>query len=253
MGIAAGDFDRSGTLDLHITNFQNEAVCLYLNQGSYFQDRAAQYKLDQPSRSVLGFGSQPIDYDNDGRLDLVVTNGHIENSKTFSGEFRQPPQLFSNRGGSFELAAVVDPSGYWSSKHLGRALARLDFDQDGKNDFVVTHLGEDTALLLNQTPSDNHWLQLELVGVRSERDAVGARVTATVGRRQLTEWVIGGDGYLCRNEAAISFGLGDASAVDRITIEWPSGGEQTLVDVASDQRLVVIEGAADPFTLGQSM
>ena len=159
---------------------------------------------------------------------LVVTNGHIDQSLSFKGPFKQHAQLFSNLGDRFKLTDVADPSGYWSDAHLGRALARLDFNRDGKNDFVVTHLGERSALLLNETPSDNHWLQVRLVGVQSERDAVGARVRVRAGEREWTDWVISGDGYLCRNEAVVSFGLGNATKVDEIVIDWPSGVQQTL-------------------------
>lgn len=249
MGIASGDFDNNGDIDLHITNFQNESVCLYLGRDGLYQDRAAQFRLGFPSQSVLGFGSQAIDYDNNGLADLVVTNGHIDDYQVMSGPFRQLPQLFCNLGDRFEQVAVEDPTGYWASGHVGRTLARLDFDRDGQNDFVVTHLNETSALMLNQTEASNHWLQVQLVGVDSERDAVGASVRIESGNRRTTEWLVGGDGYLCRNEAIVSFGLADASRVDRLEIEWPSGETQSFTDIAADQRIVVVEHESLPFTL----
>ena len=103
--------------------------------------------------------------------------------------------------------------------------------------------------LLNQTAADNHALQVQSVGVESERDAIGARIRIEVGNRQSTDWVIGGDGYLCRNEAVVSFGLGDASTVDQIEIEWPSGVSQKLVHVAADRRILIVENESAPFTL----
>ncbi len=208
MGIAAGDFDNSGTIDLHITNYQDRNASLFLNLGEAFLERNVQYGLAEDSQSVLGFGSQAIDYDNDGDRDLVVTNGHIEQSLSIQAPFEQPLQLFSNLGGRFELVAVEDPSGYWSGKHLGRGLARLDFNRDGKDDFAVTHLGEQSALLINRTETMNHWLQVRLVGVESERDAIGAKVKIRFDDREATNWVIAGDGYFCRNETTVSFGLG---------------------------------------------
>ena len=250
MGIAAGDFDKRGTLDLHVANFQDESVCLYLNQDAFFQDRAVQFKLGVPSRSVLGFGSQSLDFDNNGLLDLVVTNGHIDQYEGMSGPFEQLPQLFCNLGDKFQQVDVADSSSYWQTGHLGRALARLDFNRDGKNDFVVTHLGETSALMLNQTPTSGHWLQLQLAGVDSERDAVGARVRIQVGERESTDWVIGGDGYLCRNEQVVSFGLGEATRVDEIVIDWPSGQRQTMNDVPVDRRILIVEGDPKPFTFG---
>lgn len=247
MGIAAADFDKSGTLDLHIANFQNESNCLYLGRDGFFQDRAVQYKLSLPSLSVLGFGSQALDYDNNGLPDLLVTNGHIDQYETMSGPFKQLPQLFANLGDRFEEVGVEDRSGYWNAPHLGRTLAKLDFDGDGKNDFVVTHLGEASALMINQTEATGHWLQIRLVGVQSERDAIGAQIRVRTGQRESTDWVIGGDGYLCRNEPVVSFGLGDVDHVDQIEITWPSGQTQTLAGVSADQRLLVIEGDDEPF------
>jgi tetratricopeptide (TPR) repeat protein len=247
MGVAVGDFDHNGWMDLHVTNFQDENASLYLNSEGFFQDRNVQFGLDGPSYSVLGFGTQALDYENDGKLDLVVTNGHIEKAVTIPAPFEQPAQLFSNLGSRFELIEVADPSGYWSENHLGRGLARLDFNRDGKNDFVITHLGETSALLLNQTETQNHWLQLSLVGVSSERDAIGAKVQIRFGNQQLTEWVVAGDGYLCRNESVVSFGLGEVSAVDQIIIQWPSGQQQTIQSVPADRRLLIVENDPEPF------
>ncbi|MCA9137024.1 MAG: VCBS repeat-containing protein [Planctomycetales bacterium] len=247
MGIAAGDFDNNGFLDLHIANFQNESVCLYLNRDGNFRDRAIQFKLGVPSRSVLGFGSQSVDYDNNGMLDLVVTNGHIDQYKTMSGPFRQLPQLFCNLGDQFQLVEVADPSGYWQAPHLGRGLARLDFNRDGKLDFAISHVGETSALMINETQSDHHWLQLQLVGVQSERDAVGAKLIAHYSGRKTHQWVVGGDGYLARNEPTVSFGLGDAKLIDQLEIQWPSGATQAFANVSVDKRILIIEGEDDLF------
>ena len=252
MGIASGDFDRSGTLDIHITNFQNEPACLFLRRDDLYEDRAIQFRLGPASQAVLGFGTQAIDYDNNGFLDLVVTNGHIEDYQNMSGPFRQKSQLFSNRGNCFEEVEVRDPSGYWEDRHLGRALARLDFDQDGRVDYVVTHIDEPSALLRNETPDSGHWVQLKLVGTRSERDAVGAQVTIRSGDQQWSGWITGGDGYLCRNEAVLPFGLGDHASVEEVTVEWPSGQTQTWKSLPVVQRIILIEGQAKSFELGES-
>ena len=251
MGIASGDFDRSGTLDIHITNFQNEPVCLFLRRDEVYEDRAVQFRLGPASQAVLGFGTQALDYDNNGFLDLVVTNGHIEDYENMSGPFRQKAQLFANRGNRFEEVEVADTSGYWEDVHLGRALARLDFDQDGRIDYVVTHIDEPSALLRNETPATGHWVQLVLVGTTSERDAVGARVTVRCGDQQWTDWLTGGDGYLCRNEAFLPFGLGDRNSVDEITVDWPSGKTQTWNSLAVDQRVMLIEDQGESFELRQ--
>ena len=248
MGIASGDFDKSGTIDLHIANFQNESVCLYLNRGSFFQDRSPQYGLGEPSRAVLGFGSQTLDYDNDGFPDLVVTNGHIDDYEVMSGPFKQLPQLFANAGERFELLAAKDESEYWNTPHLGRALATLDFDHNGQTDFVITHLGEQSALLRNETETQ-HWLQIVLVGTESERDAIGTVVKVEYGDEVSTEFITSGDGYLCRNEAVASFGLGNQAEIKRISIQWPTGVEQQFENVRANQRILIVEGQDKPFTL----
>ena len=249
MGIAAGDFDRNGWLDFHITNFQGESVSHYLNDHGMYQDRNIQFGFSDPSQSVLGFGTQAVDYDNDGDLDLIVANGHIEDAVNSSAPFKQPMQLFRNDRDRFELAEVVDTSGYWSGRHLGRGLARMDWNRDGLPDVVVTHLGEPSALLLNQSPDSNHWMQLVLRGVVSERDAVGARVELRAGARVLTEWVTAGDGFFSRNEPVLMFGLETAESVDRVTIHWPSGTTQTFTDLESNHRWLVIENESEPFAL----
>jgi tetratricopeptide (TPR) repeat protein len=251
MGIAAGDFDQSGTLDLHVANFQNENACLYLQQDGFFQDRVAQFRLGVPSFQVLGFGSQSLDFDNDGRLDLAVTNGHIDNYLKMSGPFRQKAQLFANLGNRFELQDVEDASGYWGTPHLGRAMARLDFNRDGRSDLVITHLNERSALVLNETETPGHWLQVELVGITTERDAIGAKVTVESGDQRWTEWLVGGDGYLCRNEQVLSFGLGLMTKVDRVQIDWPSGNQQSLEQVPADCRILVVEDEAGWFELAR--
>lgn len=250
MGIAAGDFDGNGWLDFHITNFQGESVSHYLNDGGSYRDRNVQFNLAEPTQSVLGFGTQAIDYDNDSDLDLVVSNGHIEDAVNSQAAFEQPMQLFCNLGDRFELTAVEDGSGYWSDMHVGRGVARLDWNRDGKSDFVVTHLGERSALLVNRTDSSHHWLQVVLQGVESERDAVGARVTLRLAEgRELTRWVTAGDGFFCRNEPVVAFGLGQLASVESMTVIWPSGRIQKITAPPVDRRLLVIENESQAFVL----
>ena len=116
-------------------------------------------------------------------------------------------------------------------------------------DVVVTHLGATSALLLNETETANHWLQLQLVGTESERDAIGVKIKVRLGDRELSEWVIAGDGYLCRNEAVVAFGLGELTRVDEISISWPSGKTQTMQNIQADRRWLIIEGQGEPFEL----
>ncbi len=249
MGVAASDFENNGTLDLHITNYQDESVSLYLGRDNVFRDRNIQFKLAKPSASVLGFGTQAIDYDNDGRRDLAVTNGHIDDAVENTAPLRQPPQLFCNLGEEFHLADVTDQSGYWNSTHVGRGLATLDFDRDGMTDILITHIGQPSVLLVNQTATKNHWLQIRLVGTTNERDGVGARVRIRTGEREFTDWVIAGNGYLCRNENIVTFGLGQSANVDQILIDWPNGNQQIIQATPADRRLLIVEGDSEPYVL----
>ena len=240
MGIAVADFDQSGTLDIHIANFYQEPVSLFMNRGGAFEDRAIQYKLHQPSLQVLGFGCQAIDYNNDGRSDLVVTNGNIE--KAPGEPLEQSPQFFINRGGEFRLLDVEEPSNYWQGKYLGRGMARLDFNRDGQMDLMITHLGAPTALLLNETHAGNNWLQVQLVGTQSERDAIGAKVVVTLSGKEHVQWMVGGDGYLCRNDPLLHFGLGEEVLVESVEVIWPNGVTETFGGMEANQRLLLIEG-----------
>ena len=249
MGIAAADFDHSGTLDLYITNFENEPSSFFLNRGATFQDRSTQFKLMLSSIGVVGFGCQAIDYHNDGFCDLAVTNGHIEDTGAPGNEFKQPLQFFENLGNRFQETAVVDESGYCGDKHVGRALATLDFNRDGRTDFVVTHLGERTALVLNQTDTPNHFVDFCLVGTRSERDAVGGVVQIRSGDQRWTQFATAGDGFLCHNEDTLRFGIGANTTIDDVTVTWPSGEIQRFGGVEIDQRYILVEDDPQPFQL----
>jgi len=251
MGIACGDFDRTGSQDIHITNYFNESVCLYLNGNGLFRDKCVKYQLSEVSKSVLGFGCQAIDYSNDGRMDLVVTNGHVEDLEWKGQPFRQPMQLFANLGSQFQLVSIDDESSFWGSLHLGRAVAKLDFDRDGKMDFVLTDLLGPSKLLLNQTPTQNHSISLRLVGTTSERDAIGAKIRVNVGDQEWTQWVNAGDGYLCKNEFTLIFGLGkqDVTCQPEVEVTWPNGDVQRFSQLKSNETFVLVEGDSSGFQL----
>lgn len=245
MGIAVADFDGNGQRDIHITNFYQEPVSLFMNRGGIFQDRCVQYRLHRDSAAVLGFGCQALDYNLDGRPDLAVTNGNIE--KAPGEPLEQSPQLFVNLGDQFQLLDVEDSSAYWQGEYLGRGMAKLDFNLDGKQDLLITHLGSPTALMENQTETDHHWLSVQLVGVESERDAIGAQVDVYAGERSWTNWIVGGDGYLCRNEPVVFFGLADTTSVDRVVVTWPNGQQQTYTEIPTDRRILLIQNDPQAF------
>ncbi len=200
MGISAADFNRDGLIDLHITNYYNESANLYIQTGGgLFTDIAIRYGIDKFSYPFVGWGTKAIDIDRNGWLDLIVTNGHIFDTRIYGKEkyFQMPPQMLMSKGRRFELTEVDDDSGYWQDIYLGRAMASLDFDRDGSIDFLIGHMDKPVALLHNQTQTDGNWIQLELVGTVTERDAIGTRVVVTAGGEQITHWVTAGDGYFC--------------------------------------------------------
>jgi hypothetical protein len=242
MGIATGDFNRDGRFDMHVSNFFDEYDNLFLQtEDGTFRDAAPSYQLPALSTISVGFGSKGLDVDRDGWLDVMTTNGHIFD-QSYEGEpFRQKPLLMHHRMDRFEAATANEPSSYLDGAYLGRALAKVDWNQDRRMDFVITHLDRPAALLENKTETGGHGIQFELVGVSSERDAIGARVTVRTKLGSQVDWVTAGDGYLCSDEPAIDFGLAECEIVDEVKIQWPSGTQQSFQDVSTGHRYLVIE------------
>lgn len=247
MGIASGDFDRNGLIDLLVTNFHNEPVNLFLNSDSkIFFDEALKYRLVQPSKSMLGFGAQAADFDNDGWLDVAIANGHIYDARYADIPFRMVSQLLRGSPRGFSLQSAESAGPYWSRKQLARTLALFDFNRDGRMDMVSNHLDQPIAILRNDSESA-HWIQLELVGVASDRTAIGARVVVRAAGQDWTAWQTGGDGYMCANEHLIHVGIGEAATIDSLEIHWPSGTTQRFESIGADQRYLAIEGEQELF------
>ena len=241
MGIASQDFDRNGWIDLAVTNFYNEPLNLFLqNDAGFFADEATRFGLADSSMNMLGFGIQSADFDNDGWSDLAVLNGHIYDARYAEIPFQMPAQLYRGGANGFTVEDPKQLETYWQRPQLGRTLAMCDWNRDGRIDLAATHLDHPVALLRNDSVSQN-WLQLELVGRKSERDAIGARVLVQAGDQQWTGWQIAGDGYMCTNEPIVHFGLGDAKRIDRLTIEWPSGNTQVVDNISVNTRYLIIE------------
>ncbi|MFK8111764.1 MAG: FG-GAP-like repeat-containing protein [Rubripirellula sp.] len=242
MGIASGDVDRNGLLDLVITNFHEEPLNLFLqNDAGFFTDDAAKFGLVKPCTDVLGFGTQAGDFDNDGWLDLAVLNGHIYDARYADIPFKMASQLFHGGPRGFALQRTSGAKDYWNREQLARTLVMIDFNRDGKLDLVANHLDQPMAVLQNESAAQN-WLQFSLIGVQSERDAIGAEVQVVSGSQKWTAWQIGGDGYMCSNEPIIHIGLGESQSIDEINVHWPSGKSQVFNDVSINQRYLLVEG-----------
>jgi len=223
MGLAQGDFNHDGRMDLHITNYTDESSDLFLQQSSgLFSNQFARYGLDLTTKAMMGWGTQAADFDNDGWLDLAILNGHLYNESSNGSPYRMPPQCFRGAPNQF---IPVEPTGdnvYWTTPALGRTLATTDWNRDGRIDMVAGHLDAKTAMLENQSDSGN-WMEFELCGTESERDAIGAVVTVRRGAQRWTRWVVGGGGYLTHNLRRVHVGIGESDTVDSVEIQWPSG------------------------------
>ncbi|WP_197444037.1 FG-GAP-like repeat-containing protein [Maioricimonas rarisocia] len=251
MGVAAADFDADGVTDLFVTNYFNESNTLYLQQSPGLAlDLAASRGLRAPSMPLLGFGTQAIDVDLDGEDDLVVANGDLDDFSHEGRAFRMRPQLFMNTGdGRFEELPESLRSGYFDGEVRGRGLARLDWNRDGRGDFAVSHLDEPSALATNRTATANHFLALRLVGTKSARDAIGARVTILSKDRQRTYELTAGDGYQASNERQLLIGLGAEGESVGITVYWPDGTVWAFDGLQPDTGYAIVEGATVPFRL----
>jgi tetratricopeptide (TPR) repeat protein len=244
MGVAAGDANGDGLLDLYVTNFRNESNTLYLQQlDSGFVDATRSSGLREPSFAMLGFGTQFLDADLDGWQDLIVTNGHVGNLKHHGVPYEMPPQFYRNLGkGNFvELpASTLGP--FFNGQYLGRGLARLDWNRDGRDDFAISHVNSSAALVTNQTINTGHFLTVQLVGVESDRDAIGSIVTVHTGHRRFVQHLTAGDGYQACNQRQMVFGLGESETIDRLEVQWPIGKIQRFASVAVDCAVLLIEG-----------
>jgi tetratricopeptide (TPR) repeat protein len=244
MGVVADDLDGDGRIDLFITNLVNESNTFYRNLGGgMFADATLGAGLDAPSRPRTGFGDAALDADNDGRVDLFVANGHVDDRPWANSPMAHPALFFWGRGrGRFTMAAPADAASYFSRRVVGRGVAAGDLDNDGRVDLVVIHRDAPAALLWNREKA-GHWLGLRLRGVRSARTPIGARVTCRAGGQSVVRWLTGGTGYLSAHDSRLWFGLGSTAKVDRLEIRWPSGLSQSWIDLPAD-RIVSVEEEA---------
>ena len=247
MGIATGDFDRDGSIDLFVTNFYNEPANFFLQRSAgLFIDKAGVHGLRDATMPLVGFGAQACDFDRDGNLDIAVLNGHAIDRRHQGEPLEMAPQFFRGTSRSVQLQPLDGE--FWQRRALGRALAVLDWNRDGKPDLIAGHVDVPAALLMNESAIGD-WIQLDLVGTTSERDAVGAKVTLTAGDRSRVAWITGGDGYHSTNEPGVDFGLGHQQVVDQLTVHWPSGSVQKLGPLETGRRYLIIEGDDLPFAM----
>ncbi len=246
MGVDIADFDNSGAAGIAITNFEGEMLGLYhAREAGVYRDVATGAGVGLPSRNRLGFGCVFADLNLDGALDLVVANGHIDDTvRNIRGNqgYAQPPLLFLNEGGGrFRDIAPALGRGF-AQPRVARGLAYGDFDRDGDVDLLMTTNNGPAVLFRNDQVGGNRSLRLRLVGTRSNRDAIGATVRVFHGGTTQTRTVKSGSSYLSQSELPVTFGVGTRDRVDRMVISWPSGRTEEFTNVASGRAYECTEG-----------
>jgi hypothetical protein len=245
MGVDAADYDRSGHPSVIISNFANQMVSLYHNEGNgLFVDEAPQSEVGRATLVTLGFGCFFFDYDNDGWPDIFVADGHIEDAiervqKRVS--YAEPAHLFRNLGGGKfqEVTAQMGPA--LVAPRVARGAAYADIDNDGFLDVLVT-TNAGPAVLFHNEGGLNHSLRLKLVGTKSNRDGIGAVVSVTSGGDKQLKMLRSGSSYLSQSELVLTFGLSALTKADEVEIQWPSGQVDKLSNINAGQIVTVEEG-----------
>lgn len=244
MGTDAADYDNDADQDLIVTNYQWESNRLYRNEGGFFTDATAESGLASATLPFLAFGVKFLDVDNDRLLDLLSVNGHVDpNVEEYDRAARhaQRPLLFRNVDGRrFEEVGLVEGEGALR-KLVARGSATADYDLDGDTDLCIATNGGRAQLLRNDAPQKGNWLQLHLVGTKANRSAIGARVDLVAGGVTHSAEVRSGSSYLSQSELPLHFGLGEEMVVSSVTVTWPGGPTQHLLNIAANQRVTIVE------------
>jgi hypothetical protein len=246
MGVDMGDYDHDGKLDIIVTEFVDQSDTLYHNKGDDgFSDVSLSSHIAPPSRPYVGWGTGFFDMDNDGWLDIFVANGHVYpqvDTIPDAAHFRQPILLFRNhRDGTFD--EVASAAGLNSGPLQSRRGAAFgDINNDGCVDIVTLNWGAPPSLLLNHCQNGNHRVLFKLLGSKSNRLAIGARVTIRSGSFTQFSEVKGGSSYLSQNDLRQHFGLGSNDKMDTVTVRWPNGQSEVLKNVAADYIYTIVEG-----------
>ncbi len=249
MCISLGDYDNDGFLDLYISDFQKAADHLWHNDGKgSFEEVSDAAGITVPTLNVLSFGGGFFDYDNDGWLDLFIANGHVYPEVEQSSQpahYKQINSLFHNEGnGRFREVSQQAGNGF-QTPYVARGVAFADFDNDGFVDVVVGNNGDPPLLLHNSGGNGSHFLNFKLVGTKSNRDAMGARVRAVAGGLSQIREIAGGGSYLSQSDLRANFGLGKATKADTVEVKWPSGQQQVFRNVEADKFYLMEEGRSE--------
>jgi enediyne biosynthesis protein E4 len=244
MGVAVADYDGDGRFDIAKTNFSGDLSSLFHNDdGRFFTDVSREAGLK--ARQLLGWGIAFLDVDNDGWPDLVEANGHVYpevEGKQLGDTYLQDTLLYMNRRGStFEdVSKTAGPA--FERGRPARGLATGDLDGDGQPEIVIVNMNSTPSVLRNAAKPANHSLDLELVGTKSNRSAIGAVATLTLAGRKLSAPVLGGSSFYSQNAKALHFGLGSATRAEKLEVRWPTGITQTWANLEADRKIIATEG-----------
>ena len=252
MGLAIGDYDNDGRVDFHITNFSDDSNVLYHNDGDgNFTDVTFQAGLGEVTIPFLGWGTSFIDFDNDAWLDLFVVNGHVYpavDSNQWGTSFAEQALLFHNlKNGKFERVGAA-PGSALANAWASRGLAIGDLDGDGRLDLVINNIDSRPSILRNVASPAGHWLNLRLVGdaaKKTPRDAIGSIAYLTTGKIRQRLDVISGAVYCSQNDMTLHFGLGAATKVDKLEIQWANSAAETFAVPEIDKTMTIIQGKGD--------
>lgn len=248
MGATVGDYDGDGWPDIFKTNFSDDTSSLYHNnRDGTFTSTIYDANLGLNTH-YLGWGTMFVDVDNDGWPDIILANGHVypQVDTGLGATYREPRVLYWNQGNG-KFKDVTSTAGPGCTEPMsGRGLAIADLWNDGRESAVVNDMDEKPLLLVNLAANSNHWLGIVLEGTRSNRDGIGARVTVTAGGKSWVQELRGGSSYLSSSDLRLHFGLGSASTVDRIEIQWPSGMDERFPGVAADRFVTLRESTGVP-------
>jgi hypothetical protein len=242
MGVDLCDFNCDGLPDIWVANYERESFALYRNEGhGQFLHVSQRLGITDLGGLFVGFGTACEDFDSDGDLDMVVTNGHVIRHPA-NAPRKQLPLLMQYDGRRFRRAQSA-PGSYFGQPHEGRGLAVADFDADGDLDIAISQLTEPIALLENRFHERNRFLSLSLIGVQSNRDAVGAQVELQLGGERRVRQTTGGGSYLSHSARAVHFVLPENDEPRTLVIHWPGGREQHVDATALAGQVTLLEPA----------
>ena len=249
MGVACGDLDGDGRPDLMVTNLYGEGTSLYQNLGhGLFEDRSNASGIGLATRYLLGFGIAMADVTNAGRLDVLITNGHVNDNRPYF-PYAMPSRLYENRPGGRLVDISSQAGSCWEVPRLGRGLAAGDLDNDGRPDALILSQNDPMAYFHNRSERVGHFIMLRLEGTTSNRDGVGARVTLEAGGRRQVAQRLGGGSYQSANDPRLHFGLGASERVDSLEVRWPSGKVDHYTDLPAGTGYRLREGDQQPHPL----